>query len=393
MFLKGKVAECSKEHYCTLEHITEIKQWHIDLNPKWRDLKKQYELIEEVGSFDWTAYLITSFSNAILTQDRIFFVLGRDSFLTKARKDPNWQKKIKGYANEKWKIFLDYLTGEKGGHEYIRLYKDGDNNTKIYQLVDETLLKILKVDPEKQLQECLEYAKKNDENVKEKNSNKNNKLDDNYDRDGLRDGLQDEVTSNKVVSNKVVSNCSDSMKEENGNQELTMAILFAEEFDIRIGENKGLLPGKEMIPSLARYAAENLAKENCTAFDFKRWLLNLAGGRFGTKKGNKTGKSQKEYAEEYISIFEQCIEEYFYMVSGKKIDIKKPQTIKQNKPNKTDKKDVNKDDKETLNAIYSTVGIERVNWLEKNIEKEQDPKEKFMMEWELNRIRSIVYGN
>ena len=108
------------------------------------------------------------------------------------------------------------------------------------------------------------------------------------------------------------------------------------------------------------------------------------------KKGNKTGKSQKEYAEEYISIFEQCIEEYFYMVSGKKIDIKKPQTIKQNK---TDKKDVNKDDKETLNAIYSTVGIERVNWLEKNIEKEQDPKEKFMMEWELNRIRSIVYGN
>ena len=384
MFLKGKVAECSKEHYCTLEHITEIKQWHIDSNPKWRELKKQYELIEEVGSFDWTAYLITSFSNAILTQDRIFFVLGRDSFLAKARKDPNWQES-KGYANKKWKIIKDYLTGEKGGHEYIRVYKGGDNNTIIYQLVDEDLLKMLKVDPEKQLQECLEYAKKNDEEVKEKNNNKNNKLDDNCDQDGLQDGLQDEV-----LSNKVVSNCSDSMKEESHDQELTMAILFAEEFDIRIGENKGLLPGKEMIPSLARYAAENLAKENCTVFDFKRWLLNLAGGKFGTKKGKTTGKSQKEYAEEYIGIFEQCIEEYFYMVSGKKIDIKKPQTIKQNK---TDKKDVNKDDKETLNAIYSTVGIERVNWLEKNIEKEQDPKEKFMMEWELNRIRSIVYGN
>lgn len=389
MFLKGKVAECNKEHYLTLKHITEIKQWHIDSNPKWRELKKQYELIEEVGSFDWTAYLITSFSNAILTQDRIFFVLGRDSFLKKAREDRNWQKS-KGYANDKWGIFLKYLTGEKGGHEYIRVYRGGDNNTIIYQLVDEDLLKMLKVDPEKQLQECLEYAKKNDEEVKEKNSNKNNKLDDNYDQDGLQDELQDEV-----LSNKVVSNCSDSMKEESHDQELTMTILFAEEFDIRIGENKGLLPGKEMIPSLARYAAENLAKENCTASDFKRWLLNLAGGRFGTKKGKKTAKSQKEYAEEYISIFEQCIEEYFYMVSGKKIDIKKPQTIKQNKAkqNKTDKKDVNKDDKETLNAIYSTVGIERVNWLEKNIEKEQDPKEKFMMEWELNRIRSIVYGN
>jgi len=389
MFLKGKVAECNKEHYCTLEHITEIKQWHIDSNPKWGKLKKQYEHIEEVGSFDWTAYAITSFSNAILTQDRIFFVLGRDSFWKQARKDSNWQK-FDGYSNKKWNIFLDYLTGKEGGHEYIRLYKDGDNNTKIYQLVDETLLEMLKVDPEKQLQECLEYAKNNDEKVKEKNSNKNNKLDNNYDRDGLRDGLRDEVTSNKVVSNKVVSNCSDSMKEESHDQELTMAILFAEQFNIRIGENKGLLPGKDMIPSLAKYAAENLAKENCTTFDFKRWLLNLAGGRFGTKKGKTTGKSQKEYAEEYISIFGQCIEEYFYMVSDKKIEIKKPQTIKQNK---TDKKDVNKDDKETLNAIYSTVGIERVNWLEKNIEKEQDPKEKFMMEWELDRIRSIVYGN
>lgn len=395
MFLKGKVKQKSKEHYYTLKYITEIGPKNVESNPKWAKLKDQYEEIESDPEYDWPAYAITTFCNSILTQERVYFILGRDSFAPTIRKDTNWKNKI-GFSNDKWNTFKDYLEGKKGGHAYIELYKDGDNNTKIYKVIDKDLLNLLKVDEEKQLKECIIAAKTNDEK-----KCKNNNLE----TDGLVDGLADEVVSNKVVSSKykVESDANaDTISNQDYNIDLSMPLLFREEFGINNKTEWSEI--HDMIPMLASYAVENLGLDSCTKRDFLNYLLELNNGKkFETKSNKYTGWSQKKFADLLADNFEKAVESYVYHAKkeNKQLEIVKPKDVVKNTIPivKIDKKE--RDRLKEQAGQQNTVEILKTSFVGPSIEalNRQLAKAKGNIELErqirneIKMIERVCYGN
>jgi hypothetical protein len=377
MFLKGKVKKQSKEHYYTLQHFTSISPKLIESNPKWAELKNQYLEIEGDKNYDWTARPITSFCNAVLTQERIYFIMGRDSFLKRVvRIDDNWSKN-EGMANGKWETFVKYLTGEEGGHTYIELYKDGDNNTKIYKLIDEDLLSLLRVNEEKQLEECLIAAEKNDK----ENSHKNNNLQ----ADGLADGLADEVISNKVISNKVISDIQNqSLNQKEKTIDVTLSILFREEFGINKNTEWSEING--MIKTLAPYAVENIGIEDCTKRDFINYLKELTGKKKFERKINKfTGWSQEGFANLLAENFEKAAESYAYHRQ------KKSNTLNIVKPRNIDTKKIREQAQaqhtvEVLKAAFSKPTLEV---LHRKLEKADSDEEKEQIMYRIKLIERV----
>jgi hypothetical protein len=257
----------------------------------------------------------------VLTQERIYFIFGRDSFVKIIRKDSNWSKP-QTFANKKWAPFMEYLLGEKDNHQYMELYKDGDNNTKIYKIVDEDLLSLLKVDEEKQLEECLIAAKKNDKKKTSKECENNN-----LELDGQVDGQVDVVVSNKVISNECQNTSQDS-SQDNYDLDITMSLLFREEFGIN--ERTDWSEINDQIDFLASYAVENIGIEDCTKRDFLNYLKELNRNKnFETKPNKHTKWSQKQFAELLADKFEKAVESYVYHAKkeNKQLQIVEPQEI------------------------------------------------------------------
>lgn len=399
MFLKGKVKKQSKEHYYTLQHITIINEGNVKSNPKWARLKSQYEDIEKDPNYDWPAYAITTFCNAVLTQERIYFIFGRDSFTKIIRKDTNWSKK-QSFANEKWSPFMEYLLGEKDNHQYMELYKDGDNNTKIYRIVDEDLLSLLKVDEEKQLEECLIAAKNNDKKKTSKECENND-----LEVDGQLDGQVDVVVSNKVISNKVISNecqnTSQDQSQDNYDFNLTMSLLFREEFGIN--ERTDWSEINDQIDFLASYAVENIGIEDSTRRDFLNYLKELnRNKKFETKVNKYTGWSQKQFAELLADNFEKAVESYVYHAKkeNKQLQIVEPQdTVKENRPTPRLTKEERKKkwqeagQRETVNVLKADFANPALEALERQLSKAKDDDTRKMILQEIKMIRMVCYGN
>ena len=295
---------------------------------------------------------------------------------------------------------MEYLLGEKDNHQYMELYKDGDNNTKIYRIVDEDLLSLLKVDEEKQLEECLIAAKKNDKKKTNKECENNN-----LELDGQLDGQVDVVVSNKVISNKVISNecqnTSQDQSQDNYDFNLTMSLLFREEFGIN--ERTDWSEINDQIDFLASYAVENIGVDDCTRRDFLNYLLELNNGKkFETKVNKYTGWSQKQFAELLADNFEKAVESYVYHAKkeNKQLERVEPQdTVKENRPTPKLTKEERKKkwqeagQRETVNVLKADFANPALEALERQLSKAKDDDTRKMILQEIKMIRMVCYGN
>ena len=185
--ISKKLKKYVPDGYVTLQKNYTIGQDDIEANPKWAYLKEAYSEVENARNVDWMHWLLPPLFNAILYQERIYFVLSRKTFRSEVRDaDKNWTNDYKGpgFSNTKWPLFTKYLQ-EEG---ILELYNKGSNNTDIYKVVNEELLSFLKIDEAKQLQESIEYAKK---------PNNNSDLDDDLSEDRLEDRLEDQEERSK----------------------------------------------------------------------------------------------------------------------------------------------------------------------------------------------------
>ena len=156
--ISKKLKKYVPDGYVTLQKVYTIEQDDIEANKKWAFLREAYEEVENARNLDWMHWLLPSLFNAILYQEKIYFVFSRDIFRREVmKKDENWSEGVKppGFGDTKWPLFTQYLRDEG----ILELYNKGSNNTKIYKVINEELLSHLKIDEEKQLQEAIEYSK------------------------------------------------------------------------------------------------------------------------------------------------------------------------------------------------------------------------------------------
>jgi hypothetical protein len=296
-----------------------ITEYDIKGNPKWSSLKSIYTEIERTSGTNHIPYMFASFLNSVLFQERIFFTMSRDGFRKQIYgEDKNFEKwdKQGKFSNGLWKDFKKWLK-DKG---YVKIHNEGedgrstDGKALLFEIVHADILKYLTIDRDMQYQETVDFIN-NPKPIEVPTSD-----------DGSDDG-SDKVLSNK---NKDISNkdMQDADSSQDYNLELSMSLLFREEFGIDTKTEWSEM--HEMMPMLASYGIENLGIDDCTKRDFLNFLKELNRGKnFETKVNKYTGWSQKRFADHLAEEFEKAVESYVYHAKkdSNELEIVQPQNI------------------------------------------------------------------
>lgn len=360
-------------------------------NVKWRSLQDIYDKVNRSGSTDKIPYMLVSFINSIFCQERIFFTMDMESFKedvwNKDENFKNWKEKDrKGFRGTTWTNFKKYLQ-EQG---YVKIHnldkktgRSTDNKALLYEIIHPNLLELLNIDKEKQYQETKAWI----------NGDTNAKYDGKH--DGKHDGKQ-------AISNKSKGiNTNHNQSQDNYDFNLTMSLLFREEFGINQRTDWSEI--NDQIDFLASYAVENIGIEDCTRRDFLNYLKELNRNKnFETKANKYTKWSQKQFAELLADNFEKAVESYVYHAKkeNKQLQIVEPQEIvKENKPTPRLTKEERKKkwqeagQRETVNVLKADFANPALEALERQLSKAKDDDTRKMILQEIKMIRMVCYGN
>ena len=371
-------------------------------NIKWKSLQDIYDKVNRSGGTDKIPYMLVSFINSIFCQERIFFTMDLESFKNKIwnvdQNFKNWKGKDReGFKGTTWTNFKKFL--QKEGYVKIlnlneETNRSSDNKALMYELIHPDLLQILNVDKEKQYQETKAWI----------NGDTNAKYDGKH--GGKHGGNQAVSNKKEDISDKDIE-CNTNQnqnevlsQENNSNFELTMSILFREEFGFDRYSSWADIDDTMLL--LASYAVENLGIDNCTSRDFLNYLKELNFNKpFETKK-SKSGRSQKNYADDLAKRFEEAVDSYVYQTKKEKneIQIVKPQEIVKTtvpvvKIDKEERKRIKQQDgqQHTVEVLKAHFAEDSLNALQRQLEKADNDRLKKIIENEIYAIKRVCYGN
>ncbi|MGE0764416.1 MAG: hypothetical protein AB7N80_14160 [Bdellovibrionales bacterium] len=110
-----------------LIHTTEIPK---DLQGRrWEVLREEYE-----AAVSSEAKILTSILNAIVTQERVFYCITRNTVRDLVANDPNWKDRKPGFRQERWKSILRLLISSGLG---TPTYPGTGRRPTVYRLGDD----------------------------------------------------------------------------------------------------------------------------------------------------------------------------------------------------------------------------------------------------------------
>lgn len=350
-----KLKKYAPTGYITLQKVRVITDDDQESSRKWLELKAGYETVENNPNADDIHYMLQTFLNMVLNQERVFFILSRDYFRGAFKKDNNWTNSSVGFSNDKYSVFLNYIQ-EEG---IVKFVHKGKNNARVYELIEPEVLAFLKPNIEKQREETINYA----------NKYKGLEGDNTQDglEDGLRDGLEDRVISNKKEVISKIESKSEKMSFEQ--------LLFIQHPDS--------FPSFDELDHLAQLAVENVED-----FDVGRHTMSTFEGHL---KGmcKKISTKQKKYIENLVQSFEFECKKYYNLKQAENMQLKEPTEIK----NKAIKKAVDDEDavqSHTLDVLKATFGKDKIKILKGKLDKADDPNDKARLEAEIQYWEKIL---
>lgn len=147
-----KTIEKLEQDAIILQYVKTIQKEDLVL-PEWFELNEDYKTAKHP-----LAKVIITIRNSILFQRRIFFCLTRKTLRSLLEVDENWEIKGK-FKNEKYSYLMKLLTETFG---IIKLAQKNSNSRglDVYQVIDQSLLKYLKIDENKQFEQTVTFVSK-----------------------------------------------------------------------------------------------------------------------------------------------------------------------------------------------------------------------------------------
>lgn len=148
-----KIIEKLEQDAVILQYVKTIQKEDLVL-PEWFELNEDYKTTTHS-----LAKVIITIRNSILFQKRIFFCITRKSLRELIESDINWGQEKGSFKNEKYSYIIKLLTQD---FQIMKLVQKAVNkrSVDVYQLTDESLLKHLKIDESKQLEQTISFANK-----------------------------------------------------------------------------------------------------------------------------------------------------------------------------------------------------------------------------------------
>lgn len=370
--IKKKLKEYEPIDYIILKNVKTIREEDLKVNKKWLSLMEGYQDVEESGSKEKMHYMLMTLCNAILFQQRICFIITRNSFKELYKDDKNWSDETiknitdKGFSNNTYSKFLNYIVDE-GIAKLLNPEDKGINGKSLaFELLEEELLSHLNINYEEQKKTTIKYAK----NQEKANDNENLDTQDRLE-DRSQDRLEDRERRKKKEERREIESPSTSKK-------ITFEQLFYREIDKFIMED-------EEISMLAQ-----LAVENCqNIHDFGSYEL----GKFkkvleGMCRGSKVSKKQRDIIDSKATKFENEYRRYLVLLETENFEMKQPEQL-QVKSALKQRNDEDVIQSRTLNVLKASFFGEEIERLKSKLKEIEDEKEKKYLEGKINFYQRI----
>lgn len=360
-------------NWLILSETKTISLEDLSVHAKWRTLKDLYDK-EFEENYEWVDKAVFSIINAIVHSQRLVFGMTWDKTKNLLKNDKNWQQTI-SLSKDKFKdtedSYYKYLLKRLQEGRVIEKVRDHQRKKPgIYRVVDPIIRNMITVSDEaQQLKEVIDFIDNNSEKTKRESKRESER----GSNAGVDSKIDRQLESKKDTSSSIVENEKEEI-------DLTMTILFKTKFGY-----EGMISWVELkdnIPTLASYCVENIAEEYVTKNDFLKFLKTTTkDGKFSRKK-NKIGKTQEEWAKSLADKFMEEVDLYRYQKHGTK-QIKEP-TIKKVK------KEHNKQTKNNSNDLKYLFADKSMKTLQQRINQSEDEQDIIYYQGQIELIKRII---